>query len=322
MVGYITAYDLTNHDFINARTSGFRDFASTMRRYSLEEIANIPWVRPSKIIEMIHLYIRAQNPVIVVDANTATPAELALLCELALLTGNVGRDGAGIIILRTTGNAQGLIDMGVNPDYLPGQQPITSAAARQRFESVWGKPVPVTEGRNSVEIIQGLERGNIHGILVIGSDAVGEMSNAIFELPIFSVLIDTVYPEEPPYPDVVLPGANFAESDGTYTNCERRIQALHRAISPPAGKQNWEIISALATLLGYPMQYSEVSDIYQEIIGLVPPYRIASDRKTGEGTRQWPLPRKRKFRFGDAPVHPNPLNLQNYEILEALKSLS
>jgi formate dehydrogenase major subunit len=322
MVGYITAYDLVNHDFINARTSGFRDFASAMNRHSLGEIANVPWVRPSKIIEAIHLYIRAQNPVIIVDANTATPAELALICELALITGNVGRDGAGIIILRTTGNAQGLIDMGVNSDYLPGQQPITNVAARQKFEAVWGKPVPVTKGRNSIEIIQGVERGDIQGVLVMGSDAAGEMRNAIFELPIFSVLIDTVYPEEPPYPDVVLPGATFAESDGTYTNCERRIQRLHRAISPAAGKQNWEIISALATSLGYPMHYPKVSDIYQEIIGLVPPYKIAETSKTADGITQWSLPENRKFHFVESLARPNPLELQNYEILEALESLS
>ena len=322
MVGYITAYDLVNHDFINARTSGFRDFASAMRRHSLGEIANVPWVRPSKIIEAIHLYIRAQNPVIIVDANTATPVELALICELALITGNVGRDGAGIIVLRTTGNAQGLIDMGVNPDYLPGQQPITNTAARQRFEAVWGKAVPITKGRNSIEIIQGVEKGAVHGVLVMGNDAVGEMRNIAFELPIFSVLIDTVFPEEPPYPDVVLPGANFAESDGTYTNCERRIQRLHHAISPPAGKQNWEIISALATSLGYPMHYPKVSDIYQEIIGLVPPYKIAEDSKTAEGITQWSLPENRKFRFGEDLARPNPLDLQNYEILEALESLS
>jgi formate dehydrogenase major subunit len=322
MVGYITAYDLVDQDFINSRTSGFRDFSSAMSKYSLGEIANVPWVRPSKIIEMIHLYIRAQNPVIIMDANMATTSELALICELALITGNVGRDGAGIIILRTPGNAQGLIDMGVDPDYLPGQQLVTSAAARRKFETVWGGLVPIVKGRNSIEIIQGVEKGEIHGIFIIGSDAVGEMRNTIFELPIFSVLIDTVFPEEPPYPDIILPGADFTESDGTYTNCERKIQHLHRAISPPGGKQNWEIISALATSLGYPMHYHKVSDIYQEIIGLVPPYRIAGNSKPTDGIPQWTLPRNRKFHFGGNPTHPNPLDLQNHEILEALESLS
>jgi len=322
MLAYITAYDLVDQDFIRARTSGFRDFASAMKRYPLDGIANIPWTRPSKIIETVQLYVRARNPIIIVDANTATPAESALVCELALLTGNVGRDGAGIIILRSAGNAQGLIDMGVTPDYLPGQKPIMNAWARHRFGAIGGKSVPVTKGKNCIEIIQGVELGTIQGILALGSDSVGDMRNTFFELPIFSVLIDTVFPEEPPYPDVVLPGASFVESDGTYTNCERRIQHVHPAISPPAGKQNWEIISTLSASLGYPMDYREVSDIYREIIELVPFYRIAEDGKTTEGIAQWPRSNNRRFRFERSLARTNPNDLQHYQVLEALESLA
>jgi formate dehydrogenase major subunit len=322
MVGYVIAHDLVDHDFVSARTSGFRDFASAMKKYPLEGIADIPWTRPAKIIEAIQLYVRARNPIVIVDANTATPAELALVCELALLTGNVGRDGAGIVVLRSAGNAQGLLDMGVTPDYLPGQKPIMNASARYRFEAIGGKSVPVTKGRSCIEVIQGVERGTIQGILAMGSDAVGDMRNTFFELPVFSVLIDTVVPEGPPYPDVVLPGAGFAESDGTYTNCERRIQRVHRAILPPAGKQNWEIISALSASLGYPMNYHEVSDIYREIIELIPFYRIAKDGRTIEGIAQWPRSWNRRFRFEQSLPRTNPNDLQHYQVLEALERLS
>ncbi len=315
MVGYIIAYDLVDHDFINTRTSGFRDFASAVRSRSLEEIADIPWVRPSRILEAIQLYIRAKRPAIIVDADNITSAELSLICDLALITGNMGRDSGGIIVLRTPGNAQGLIDMGVSPDYLPGQQPITSASARQRFGTAWGKSLPVTKGRDSTGIIQGVERGEIHGILVFGSDAPGEMKNAIFELPIFSVLVDTVYPKEPPYPDVVLPAATFAESDGTYTSCERRIQHLHRAISPPAGKQNWEIISALANSLGYPMRYLGTSSIYREIARLAPLYKTAEGNETTEGVILWSLPGNGSFSFGGSRAHPELHDLHISEIL-------
>jgi predicted molibdopterin-dependent oxidoreductase YjgC len=166
-----------------------------------------------------------------------------------------------------------------------------------------------------------VETGTIQGVLVVGSDAVGDMRNTIFELPVFSVLIDTAFPEKPPYPDVVLPGASFAESNGTYTNCERRIQHVHRVISPPAGKENWEIISALATSLGYRMNYPAVSDIYQEIIRLVPSYRIAYDGETPEEVTQWPLSRNRKFRFDGNVVQTNPLDLQKYDILDVMRSL-
>jgi len=322
MLSYIISYDLVDHDFVSSKTTGFQDFAKKIRRHPLEEIANAPWVKPSKVIEAIHLYIRARKPVIIVNADTITPAELALISDLALITGNVGRDGAGIITLRTPGNAQGLIDMGVNPSYLPGQQPITDVAARQNFEAAWGRSVPLEKGRDSVGIIQGVERGTIQGILVAGSDATGEIGNAIFEVPLFSVLIDTVFPEQLPYPDVVLPGANFAESEGTYTNCEQRVQHLHRAMLPPAGKENWEIISALATSLGYPMQYPTVSSIQEEIAKLVPFFQVAKDGGYAEAKPQRPFLRDGRFDFEDGLARLKLPELRSPEILELLSSLS
>ena len=315
MLSYIISYDLVDHDFISSRTTGFQDFARGISRYPLEEIIKAPWVKPSKIIEAIHLYIQARRPVIVVNADTVTPAELTLISDLALITGNTGRDGAGIVALRTPGNAQGLIDMGVNPNYLPGQQPISDVVARQKFEAAWSSPVPPETGRDSVGIIQGVEKGEIQGILVAGSDAIGEIGSAIFEVPLFSVLIDTVFPEKPPYPDVILPGANFSESEGTYTNCERRIQHLHQAISPPAGKENWEIISLLASAIGYPMGYPSVSSIYNEITELVP---IFTAEIYGE---QWPTFKGGKFGSQNGLARLRLPEAENSKITEALGSL-
>jgi len=146
MLNYIIIYDLVDHDFVQSRTTGFEDFAREMRRYPLEEIIDTFWMKPSKIIEAIHLYIRAQRPMIIVNADTVTPDELVLINDLALITGNVGRDGAGIIALRASGNAQGLIDMGVSPDYLPGQQPLTDIAVRQKFEAAWHRTLPLERG--------------------------------------------------------------------------------------------------------------------------------------------------------------------------------
>ena len=276
MLDYIMTYDLVDRDYVSSRTIGFRELAQEIKRHNLGDILDALWIKPSKVIEIIHLYIRAKRPVIVIDAENITPSELALINDLALITGNVGRAGAGIIVLRTPGNAQGLIDMGVAPRYLPGQQPIVDTAVRRKFEVAWGKLLPLMEGRDAVGIIEGLERHEIQGILVIGNDAVGEMGNSIFELPIFSVLIDTGLSDTLPPADVILPGASFAESEGTFTNCERRIQHLHRAVSPPAGKENWQIISALATALGYPMKYPSVSSVLAEIAELAPLYKDAA----------------------------------------------
>jgi len=283
MLNYVITYDLVDRDFVQSRTTGFEDFAREMRRYPLEEVAGTFWVKPSRIIETIQLYAQAKRPVIVLNADTIKPAELTLISDLALITGNVGRDGAGIIALRTPGNAQGLIDMGVSPDHLPGQLPITDVAARRKFETTWHRSLPLEEGKDAIGIIEGVKKGNIQGILVFGTDTAGKMGNDIFQPPIFSVLVDTMLPEKPPYPNVVLPGANFAESEGTYTNCERRIQHLHRAIHPVSGKENWEVVSLLASALGYSMDYPSVSSIFAEIAGLVPIF------KAGVYGKQWPF---------------------------------
>ena len=115
------------------------------------------------------------------------------------------------------------------------------------------------------------------------------MGNAIFEVPIFSVLVDTKYPETPPYPDVVLPGATFAESEGTFTNCERRIQQLHRAFSPVGGRENWELLSLLSGAMGYPMDYASVPSVSAEIASLVPIF------KAGINDGLWPFLEKSRF---------------------------
>ncbi len=316
MLSYILSYQLTDNDFINSRTTGFSNFARDMKSHPLENIASVPWVAAAKIIEAVHLYIRARNPVIIINADTITPLELDLISNLSLVTGNIGRLGAGIIALRTPGNAQGLIDMGVNPAYLPGQQSLANKNARQKFEAAWGQSLPVETGKDTGSIVQSVEKGEIKGILVARTDASSEMINALLELPLFSVLIDTVVPEYPPYPDIFLPGATFTESDGTYTNCERRIQRLHSALIPPAGKQNWQIIAALSAEMGYPMNYADSDGIYCEIAKLAPAYGTAGE------TGQWNFPENCKFEFGDSAARLKPAKLKNSEITDALKSLS
>jgi formate dehydrogenase major subunit len=299
ILNYIIAYGLVDSDFIRTRTTGFANLAREMKKYPLESIAGRLWLKPARIIEAIHLYIRAERPVIIVNADTVTPAELTLLSDLALVTGNIGRSGAGIVALYGAGNAQGLLDMGVGPAHLPGQQPVTSDTARQGFEAAWGQPIPGEPGRDAVGIVHDIEVGRIQGLLALGDGASGEIGSAIFEAPVFSVLMTTAFPEKPPYPDVVLPGAGFVESQGSYTNCERRIQRLNRALPPPAGKESWEVISALSAALGYPMDYGTVSDIQSEIAGLIPVFRTLNHTSGSKDRDRWPFLSGGRFNFED-----------------------
>ncbi|MDD5495411.1 MAG: molybdopterin-dependent oxidoreductase, partial [Dehalococcoidia bacterium] len=158
-------------------------------------------------------------------------------------------------------------------NYLPGQAPLADPSRRRFFETEWGENIPENHGSNVVGIIEGIEKEEIQGVLIIGNGALAENANTVLGSQVFSVLIGEVLPEKPPYPDVILPAATFAESDGTYTNCEGRIQKLHPAFTPPAGWQNRHILAALSGALGCKMNYASTTAVTGEIGRLVAQYR-------------------------------------------------
>jgi predicted molibdopterin-dependent oxidoreductase YjgC len=321
MLNYIISHDLVDAEFVRERTTGFEELKQEMEKYPLEKITDTIWIKPTRVIEAINLYLASRRPVIILNADTISPADLTLLTNLALVTGKIGREGAGLIALHAAGNAQGQIDMGVSPHYLPVQQPIGDPEVRQRIETAWGQPLPAAPGRDAAAIISGIDDGTVRGIIVLGSDATGETGNTIFAKPAFSVLVDTLPPVGPPYPDVVLPGANFAESEGTYTNCERRIQRLHRVFPPPGGKDNWQIIAALATALGYPMAYKKATSIFKEITRLVPGVKMSELAKRPPTGKKWPFMSNGKFNFADGLARLRPTDSGSDEAAETLASL-
>jgi len=272
MLSYITEYDLVDHGFISSCAADCTELTAELKQLPISKICEIPWVNPARLIEAANLYVRAKNPVILVDGDHITPAESAAISKLALITGNTGREGAGIIVLRTHCNSQGMLDMGADPGHLPGQLPLSETACRGKFELAWHKPLPVSAGQNAWSIIEELEKGSLEGLVLVGNGAASEYGNAIYNSNAFTVLIDADLPDHPPYPLVMLPGAYPEESAGTYTNCEGRVQRLHPAFPPPAGKSNWEIIAQLSGALGCSMHYSSLEEIEAEIAGIVPGY--------------------------------------------------
>ncbi len=281
MLNYIIEYELVDRDFLRKQTEGFDDYAGIMKKYPFEQIVGLLWVKPARIIEMVHLYSRAKKPVFIVDAGAVSASEMKLIGDIAMVTGNILKTGSGIIVLRTPGNAQGLIDMGVSPDFLPGHRPLNNDAARQQFETLWNTTIPQEKGLNAYDIIERVRSGNIDGVVAFGDGAFGKQS--LLEEAAFSVLVSSTIPEGPVYPDVLLPLAQFYESEGTFTNCERRVQQLRRALAPLSGKENWQIITSLSKAAGYVMKYNGVSDIAAEIAQCAPMYMNCT-----VGT-QWPL---------------------------------
>jgi predicted molibdopterin-dependent oxidoreductase YjgC len=275
MLNYIIHYGLIDYTYIRNRMSDFEELDVDVQKYSFNDIAQLFWVKPARIVELIHLYIRAVRPVIVANTDTIKAGELALLKDLMIITGNTRVNGSGLLPLRTPGNAQGQIDMGVTPDYLPGKRRVSDVKARGIFENMWNKSLPAGRGRDTEQIIDAVHSGEISGLVIFGMDAAGEAGNHIFEKTGFSLLFDSTVPEIPPYPDMVLPLATFLESNGTFTNSEGRIQLLQQALTPPSGRSNWKLIAELSGALGYKMGYDSIAQIISEIGEIIPDYKKA-----------------------------------------------
>lgn len=288
MLNYIFRYNLIDRDFVTQRTIGFENLQREMKQYPLEKVAEEFWVKPAKVIDLIHLYVRAKNPVIIVNADTITPSKLTLLNNLALVTGNIGRQDAGIIALCSYGNSQGQIDMGVSPDRLPGQQSISELATKRKFATLWQKPLPEEKGKDLFGITEAIKSGELKGLLIL-SNGDELPDNLSLDRHAFVVVLTPLLTDVFSQADVILPRASFAESGGTVTNCERRVQRLCQAIPALAGKQNWVILSELASSLGYPMYYSSTADIFAEINSSADIFGGLKYEEIPAGGIQWPI---------------------------------
>ena len=165
-----------------------------------------------------------------------------LICNLALLAGAIGREGVGVNPLRGQNNVQGAADMGCQPDSLTGYQPVADAAVRARFEAAWGRAVPATPGRTLPRIYEAIRAGDIRGMFVFGEDVIQtdpdmKLTRATIEKLEFLVVQELFLSETAKLAHVVLPAASFLEKDGTFTNGERRVQRVRRAVAPGRGRE-------------------------------------------------------------------------------------
>ncbi|HSW57023.1 MAG TPA: NAD(P)-binding protein [Dehalococcoidales bacterium] len=288
---YLVSYDILDHQYITEHTTGFNNLQKYVKEMPVESISRIPRINPSRLIEVITQYVRAKRPVIIVDGDTIAPSDLSLLNSIALAAGNIGRPGAGILKLHTAANSQGMLDMGISHQYLPGYKSMKPSTLKQTTRD-WGANVPPEPGMNALEILTGIQQGEIKGLLVVGHEALGEAARRIFTFPYFSVLIDTEMPHFRPDPQVILPGAAWLESAGTTTNCERRIQPVNPVANPPGGYANWQILSLLAAEMGVAQNYKSAADITAEIGTLVPEYAAGL---AGGQFGLWPFTQDGKF---------------------------
>ena len=293
---------LVDTEFVRRATTGFEEYAASVEPFTLAEGERLTGVPASVIADLAHAYARADRAQLcwtlgITEHHTATDNVLAL-CNLALLTGHVGRFGSGLVPLRGQNNVQGGGDMGAIPNKLPGFQDVEDDAVRARFDAAWGATVPPRHGWHLSQMLEAIERGDLRALYVLGenpaqSEADDRHTVRLLEGLDHLVVQDIFLTKTAQLADVVLPAAVAAfECDGTVTSSERRVQRLRPALRPPEGAlDDIEILSALARRLGPDWGRPSAEEVWDECRSLSPMHAgMRYDRLEALGGIQWPCP--------------------------------
>jgi formate dehydrogenase alpha subunit len=289
---------MVNEAFINSRTEGFDQFCETVQQYTPEYVEQISGVPADRMREAARIYGKSQRGMLLWGMGITqhlTGVESALaLSNLFLMTGHVGKPGSGFIPIRGQNNVQGCSDMQGQHNQLPGYHDINNPEHRAKFEKAWGGPLPSNKYKTVVEMEEAAVHGEMKAMYIMGENPMGsspdltEVEQGLRGLE-FLVVQDMFLTETAALADVVLPVCSFAEKDGTYTNTERRVQLIQKAI-PPVGESrpDWEVVCAVSAAMGYPMPYTSAAQIMEEIASLVPSYGGIRHERLHNGGLQWP----------------------------------
>ena len=291
---------LYNGEFIENRTHGFEDLKKIISKYTPARVEEISGIPEAKIIEAARLYGKARRGSILygmgITQHIHGTDNVGGLCNLALSTGNLGKQGTGVNTIAKQNNGQGAGDMGCLPPIYPGGQPVSNPAVQEKFEKAWGVNLSPKPGITESSML--LDENAIKGLYVMGGNPmrsgpnISRIQNVLENLD-FMVVQDMFLTETAKLAHVVLPACSFAEKDGTFTNTARFIQRVRKAFDPIAeSKPDWKIICDLSQKMGYNMSYGNPKDIMNEIVSLTPPYAGISYRRLGKGGLRWPCPQK------------------------------
>ncbi len=265
---------------------------------SPEAMESVTGVPAAEVRAAARLYATGGNATIfyglgVTEHSQGSTAVIAI-ANLAMATGNIGREGVGVNPLRGQNNVQGSCDMGSFPHELPGYRHVSDAAVRERFERAWGRSIQPEPGLRIPNMLEAALDGSFKGLYCQGEDPAQSDPNtkhvqAALAAMECVVVQDLFLNQTAKYAHVFLPGASFLEKDGTFTNGERRLSRVRRVMPPLAGKADWEVTMGLSAALGYPMRYDHPSQIMDEIALLTPAFAgVSYDKLERMGSLQWP----------------------------------
>ncbi|CCK79102.1 molybdopterin oxidoreductase [Desulfobacula toluolica Tol2] len=292
--------NLHDEKFIANRTEDFEALKETVKKYTPEHVSKITGVSVEDIKQVAKIYATSKNSSILytlgITEHSHGVDNVKTLANLTMLTGQIGKKSSGVNPLRGQNNVQGACDMGALPNVYPGYQAVTDQSVCDKFQEAWGTELSKEVGKTIPDIMDGLIDGSVKGLYIFGENSVEGDPNTdhvrrALESAEFLVVHDIFLTSTAQMADVVLPGGCWAEVDGTFTNSERRVQRIRKAVEPPGeALPNWKIFSELGTRLGVEMKYDSAEEIFQEMTKLTPSFAgISYDRIDTQGI-QWPCP--------------------------------
>ncbi len=293
---------LVNEEFVNARCdvtsfNKWRTFVSD-ERHAPENTESVTGVPAANIREAARLYATGGNAAFYyglgVTEHSQGSTTVIGIANLAMATGNIGREGVGVNPLRGQNNVQGSCDMGSFPHELPGYRHVSDLATHDLFEKAWNAKLSTNPGLRIPNMFDAALDGTFMAMYIEGEDIAQsdpDITHVHSALRAMECVIvqDIFLNETAKFAHVFLPGASFLEKTGTFTNAERRISPVRKVMRPLAGYADWEVTQLLSNALGYPMNYSDPSEIMDEIASLMPTFTGVSYSKIDElGSIQWP----------------------------------
>lgn len=294
--------DLIDHDFIAKRTEGFDDLARMVEAYTPERVAEICGIDARDLVAAAHMYGEADRAAIVyclgVTEHSSGTEGVMSLSNIAMVSGKIGREGCGVNPLRGQNNVQGACDMGATPYDFTGYQKLADEKAVAKFEKAWGVEIPKKKGSFATDCFPKMIAGDIKGLFIFGEDPVRtdpdthHVIKALTSLD-FLVVDELFLTETAQYADVVLPGRSYAEKEGTFSNTERRVQRIRKAVTIEGTKNDYEIFIEIMNRMGYKQPMLTSAEIMDEIASLTPSFagishaRLDSDEVAGQGL-SWP----------------------------------
>ena len=303
MMHVIIEEGLQDMKFIEERTEGYEKIKEIVKDYTPEKVGEICHIDPDDLRKAARMYAKADKaPIIyclgVTEHSTGTEGVMSM-SNMALLVGKLGREGCGVNPLRGQNNVQGACDMGALPGDFPGYQKVANPDVIAKFEKAWGKKLNPNPGLHATDVWPAAIRGEVKGLYIFGEDPIvtdpdtAHIIKALESLD-FVVMNELFMTETAQYADVILPGVSYAEKEGTFTNTERRVQRVRKAVTIPGeARLDTDIFIDIMNRMGYPQPHLTAAQIMDEIASVTPSFGGISHARLDAGeTLQWPCPSK------------------------------